>query len=58
MAQGLEHRKTRVLDRSRMAVGGGGGALVALRENTHLAAKVRFYPGVSYFSQSEVGAGP
>ena len=58
MAQGLKPRKTRVLEGSRMAVGGGGGALVALRENTHLAAKVKFYEGFGYFSESEVGAGP
>ena len=41
-----------------MAVGGEGAAPLALRENTHLAAKVRFYQGFSYFSESEVGAGP
>ena len=29
MAEGLEHRKTRVLEGSTMAVGGEGGALVA-----------------------------
>ena len=58
MAQGLKHRKTRVLEGSSMAVGGEGAAPLALRENTHLAAKVRFYQGFSYFSESEVGVGP
>ena len=29
MAQGLKHRKTRVLEESRMEFGGGGGALLA-----------------------------
>ena len=58
MAQALKHRKTRVLEGSRMEFGGEGGALVALRENTHLAEKERFYQGFGYFSKSEAGAGP
>ena len=36
--QGLKHRKTLVLEGSGLAVG-GGGALLALRENSHLACK-------------------
>ena len=58
VAQALKDRKTRVLEGSSLAVGGGGRALVALRENTHLAAKVKFYLGCTYFSESGVGAGP
>ena len=58
MALGLKHHKTRVLEGSSMAVGGERAAPLALRENTHLVAKVRFYQGFSYFSESEVGAGP
>ena len=42
MAQALKHRKTRVLEGSRMEFGGEGGALVALGEDTHLAEKKRF----------------
>ena len=34
MAQGLEHRKTRILEESRMAVGGEGAGLWALRKTT------------------------
>ena len=61
VAEGLEHRKTRVLEGSSMAVGGEGAApcgnLVKQRFGWQ-AAKVRFYQGFSYFSESEVGAGP
>ena len=58
MAQGLKHRKTRVLERSRMAVGGEGAGLWRAGKTTIWHAKVRFYQGFGYFSESEVGAGP
>ena len=58
MALGLKHRKTRVLEGSRMAVGGGGAAFWGAGKTTIWHAKVRFYKGFSYFSESEVGAGP
>ena len=45
MAQGLKHRKTRVLEGSRMEFGGEGGALVALRENNDLVGKSEVLPG-------------
>ena len=37
--QGAKHSKTRVLGRSRLEPGGGGGALVGARENNDLALK-------------------
>ena len=40
-----------------MAVGGEGGALWQPGKTTIWQAKVRFYLGFSYFSESEVGAG-
>ena len=43
MAEGLEHRKTRVLEGSRMAVGGEGAALWPPGKTTIWHAKVRFY---------------
>ena len=58
MAQGLKPRKTRVLERSRMAVGGEGAGFWRAGKTTIWHAKVRFYQGFSYFSESEVGAGP
>ena len=58
MAQGHKHRKTRVLDASTMAVGGAGAALWEPGKTMIWEAKVRFYQGFSYFSESEVGAGP
>ena len=51
MAEGLEHRKTRVLEGFRMAVGGGGGALWQPGETTSWYAKVKFYLGFSNFSE-------
>ena len=41
-----------------MAVGGEGDALWEPGKTTIWHAKVRFYQGFSYFSESEVGAGP
>ena len=58
MAQALEHRKPRVLEGSSMAVGGEGAGLWRAGKTTIWHAKVRFYQGFSYFSESEVGAGP
>ena len=59
MAQGLEHRRTRVLEGSRMAVGGGGVApLWPLRKTTIWHRNMRFYLSFSYFSGKWVGAGP
>ena len=58
MALGLKHRKTRVLEGSSLAVGSEGAALWRPGKTTIWHAKVRFYQGFSYFSESEVGAGP
>ena len=58
MAQEHKHRKTRVLEGSSMAVGGEGAALWRRGKTTIWHAKVKFYRGFSYFSESEVGAGP
>ena len=58
MALGLKHRNTRVLEGSSMAVGGEGAGLWGAGKTTIWHAKVRFYQGFSYFSESEVGAGP
>ena len=58
MALGLKHRKTGVLEGSRMAVGGEGAGLWEPGKTKIWEAKVRFYQGFSYFSESEVGAGP
>ena len=41
-----------------MAVGRGGAALWEPGKTTIWQAKARFYQGFSYFSESEVGAGP
>ena len=54
----LKHRKTRVLEGSRMAVGGEGAALWEPGKTTISQAKLKFYQGFGYFSESEVGAGP
>ena len=50
--------KTRVLEGPSMAVGGEGAGLWPPGKTTIWLAKVRFYRGFSYFSESEVGAGP
>ena len=59
MALGLKHRKTRVLEGSSLAVASAAGARGLWRagKTTIWHAKVRFYQGFSYFSESEVGAG-
>ena len=50
--------KTRVLEGSSMAVGGEVAGLWPPSKTTIWSAKVRFYQGFSYFSESDVGASP
>ena len=58
MFQGLKRRRTRVLEGSRMAVGGGGAGLWELGKTTIRQGKVRFYLNFNYFPGRRVGAGP
>ena len=50
--------ETRVLEGSSTAVGGEGPALWGAGKTHIWHEKLRFYQGFSYFSESEVGAGP
>ena len=58
MAQGLKHRKTRVLEGSSMAVGGEGAGLWGAGKTTIWHRNMRFYLGFRYFHEKLVGAGP
>ena len=58
MAQGLKHRKTCVLEGSRMEIGGGGGAPWGAGKTAIWHLKVMFYEGSGHFYERSVGAGP